>query len=194
MSRETGARWCAVAGLFGILLGLVVGAVALMRPELTLDPAGGYSYASTPARVVAALNGVMVLGFTAAFFGYYLIGAVGDGLLGKVATVLTLVGNLGPALGFFHSALTGEASPLTMLGFLTLPGYLLLTVAALRVKSVSLLYALWPLAVLVILAVLEMGIAMNGFTIMLHQLFYGSIAFVVLAHLRKAPVTLAPAQ
>jgi hypothetical protein len=129
----------------------------------------------------------MVLAFTVAFLGYHLIGAVGSGLLGKTATTQSALGNLGVALGFFHAALIGADSSLTMLGFLILPGWMLLTIAALRTKLVSTLHALWPLGTLIVLTVIELGFPISGLSAIIHQVVYGSISFVVLTDLAKAP-------
>lgn len=186
------ARWCGIAGIAGIGIGIIAGVLGLINPSaIYAPPPDAYQYATQLGRIVAILNGVMVLGFTAAFLGYHLIGAVGRGALGTIASGLSALGNLGVALGFFHAALIGAASPLTMLGFLILPGWALLTVAALRVKQVSTLHALWPLITLVLLTVIEMAIPINGVTAMLHQIVYGSIGFVVLSNLGRAPAPMA---
>lgn len=186
------ARWCGIAGIVGIGIGIIAGALGLINPSAVYaPPLEAYNYATQLGRIVAILHGAMVLGFSAAFLGYHLIGAVGSGVLGKIASGLSALGNLGVALGFFHAALIGAASPLTMLGFLILPGWVLLTVAALRMKQASTLHALWPLLTLILLTVLEVAIPINGVTAMLHQIVYGSIGFVVLSNLGRisAPMT-----
>ena len=116
------ARWGGIAGIAGIGIGIIAGVLGLINPSaIYAPPPGVYNYATQLGRIVAILHGVMVLGFTAAFRGYHLIGAVGRGTLGMIASGLSALGNLGVALGFFHAALIGAASPLTMLGFLILP-------------------------------------------------------------------------
>lgn len=186
------ARWCGIAGIAGIGIGIIAGVLGLINPSaIYAPPPGAYTYATQLGRIVAILHGVMVLGFTAAFLGYHLIGAVGRGTLGMIASGLSALGNLGVALGFFHAALIGAASPLTMLGFLILPGWVLLTVAALRVRQVAALHALWPLITLVLLTVLEMAIPINGVTAILHQIVYGSIGFVVLSNLPRVSAPMA---
>jgi hypothetical protein len=182
------ARSCGLAGIVGIGIGILTGVLGLTNPgDIYAPPPEAYNYATQLGRIVAALHGIMVLGFTAAFHGYYLIGAAGWGVLGRTANALSIVGNLGAAIGFFHAALTGAASPITMLGFLILPGWLLLTVAALRTKQVSTLQALWPVITLVVLTVLEMAFPINWISAMLHQVVYGSISIVVLS--RRSQMT-----
>jgi hypothetical protein len=137
-------------------------------------------------KIVLLLEGGAILGFTASFIGFHLIGAVGNGALGKTATVLSAIGNLGAALGFMHSVFIGELSPITYVGFLLLPGFILLTVAALRTKRVSTLKAWMPVGILVGLMIIELGFPMNGITDMLHQAVYGALSFVVLSEVGKA--------
>lgn len=180
------ARLCGYAGVAGIVLGVVTGIMGLM------DPAN--VYASTPfifnvtttsGKIVAILEGLGILGFTASFIGFYLVGAVGNGMLGKVATWITAIGNLGAALGFIHSAMIGSMSPLFTLSYLSLLGYVLLTVAALQAKRVSVLKAWMPVIILAGILLIELFIPINGFVDMIHQAVYGAISFVVLSEAGK---------
>ncbi len=186
------ARRASIAGFVGIALGVVAGQVGLFEPDSVYGSGSeAYIYSTQPGKIVAWLNGVMVLCFAAAFIGYHLVGAVGNGRLGKVATILSAVGNIGVAIAFFHGALSGEESPLNGFGFLILPGWILLTVAALRVKRVSTLHAFWPLGTLIVLSVIEFAIPINAMTAIAHQVVYGSISFVVWANLKVAPLPMA---
>ncbi len=181
------ARWCGIAGIVGIVLGVVSGVLGLMNPASVYSPPPGlWNYTTTMGKVVLLLEGVGILGFTASFIGFHLIGAVGNGALGKTATVITAIGNLGSALGFIHSAFINEMSPITNVGFLLLPGFILLTVAALRVKQVSMLKAWTPVGILVGIMVVELGFPMSGVTGMIHQAVYGAVSFVVLSEVGKA--------
>lgn len=184
------ASWGIMAGIIGIGLGVVAGILGLLDPISIYAPGPQpYNFASQSGRTVAILLGLMLLCFTAAFLSYHLIGAAGDGLLGKTATVLSALGNLGVALSFFHAALIGASSPLFWLGFLSLPGWALLTVAALREKRVSVLSALWPLGTLIALSVIELGLGTGGLWPVVHHALYGSISFVVWFNLNKARVS-----
>ncbi len=181
------ARWCGIAGIAGIALGIVTGVLGLMDPASVYAPQPDvFNFATTVGKIVAILEGVGILGFTASFIGFYLIGAVGNGMLGKIATVLTAIGMLGWALGFIHAAFISAASPITNVSYLLLPGWILLTVAALRVKRVSTLIALMPLGMLIAILVLELGIPINGIVDMIHQAVVGALSFVVLSEVGKA--------
>ncbi|RLT39527.1 MAG: hypothetical protein DWI57_10110 [Chloroflexi bacterium] len=181
------ARWCGIAGIVGIALGVVTGVLGLMNPaSVYAPPPGLWNYTATLGKIVLFLEGVAILGFTASFIGFHLIGAVGNGALGKTATVLSVIGNLGAALGFMHSAFIGELSPITNVGYLLLPGLILMTVAALRTKRVSTLKAWMPLGILIGLMIIELGLPMSGITDMIHQAVYGALSFVVLSEVGKA--------
>lgn len=191
-SSSSLARWCAMAGIVGIVLGIVAGILGLIDPASVYAPLTTvYNYASSLGKVVAVLDGIAVLGFTASFIGYHLIGAAGDGPLSKIATGLSAIGNAGTALAFFHAAMIGDASPLLSIGYLLLPGWLLLTVAALRAKRVSTIQALWPLGILIVLTAIEIAIPISGVSVIIHQAAYGSLSFVVLNNLAKAPARVA---
>lgn len=188
------ARWCAYLGIVGIGIGILVGILGLMHPsEIYGAPPDTYLYVTPAAKTVARLNGLMLLCFTAAFLGYSYTGAVGHGALGMIATWLSLIGNLGTALSFFHAARIEAQSPLFSLGFLLLPGWILLTVAALRNGQVSRLEAWWPVVILIGLMAIEYGIGANGISVMVHDALYGSIAFITLAILGKQPARQAAA-
>lgn len=181
------ARWCGIAGIVGIALGVVTGVLGLMNPaSVYAPPPGLWNYTTTMGKIVVFLEGVAALGFTASFFGFYLIGAVGNGALGKTATGLSVIGNLGGALGFMHSAFINDLSPITYVSYLALPGLILMTVAALRTKRVSTVKALMPLGILVGILVIELGFPINGVVDMIHQAVYGALSFVVLSEVGKA--------
>ncbi len=181
------ARWCGIAGVVGIALGVVTGVLGLMNPaSVYAPPPDLWNYTTTMGKVVLFIEGIGILGFTASFIGFHLIGAVGNGALGKTATVITAIGNLGAALGFIHSAFINEMSPIAYLGFLLLPGLILLTVAALRTKQVSTLKAWTPVGILVGIMVIELVFPISGVADMIHQAIYGAVSFVVLSELNKA--------
>ena len=188
------ARWCAYLGIVGIGIGVLVGVLGLIYPtQIYGAPPDTYLYITPVAKSVALLNGIMMLCFTAAFLGYSYTGAVGHGLLGISATWLSLLGNLGTTLSFFHAAQTGAQSPLFNLGFLLLPGWILLTVAALRTRQASTLQAWWPVVILIALMAIELGVGANGLSVIVHDALYGSIAFITLAILSKQPTQQAAA-
>ncbi len=187
LNNKSLARWCALAGFAGIVLGIIGGIIGLM------NPAAVYAVGETPfnfttslGKTMALIYGLCYLGFTASFLGYYLVGAAGDGLLGKVGTVITAIGNAGGAVGFFLSAITGSYSPVTYIAFILLIGFPLLTIAALRAKKVSALKAWAPVLVMIGITILEMGFSINGFVDMAHQFVYGAISFVVWNEANKA--------
>lgn len=181
------ARWCGYAGIAGIVLGVVTGIMGLMDPaNVYTSGLSVFNFTTMPGKIVAILGGVGTLGFTASFIGFYLIGAVGNGVLGKVATWITAIGNIGAALGFIHSALIGSLSPIINLSYLVLLGLILLTVAALQVKRVSTFKAWMPVITLAGILIIELFIPINGFVDMLHQAVYGAMGFVVLSELGKS--------
>ena len=185
-NNYTLARLFGIAGLIGIALGVVTGVWGLMDPASIYAPQPGiWNYTTTEGKTVLILEGVAVLGFTASFIGFYLIGAVGNGALGRAATVITAIGNLFAAIGLIHSAFINQLSPLVYVGLLALLGYILLTVAALRTKRVSTLKALMPLVILIGIMVIELGFPISGIADMIHQAVYGSLSFVVLSEVGK---------
>lgn len=176
------ARWCGYAGLIGIALSIASGLMGLMNPAdaYSANPTDVFNYTTSVGRFVLVIEGLAGLVFTAAFFGYYLV-AAGNGMLGKIANVLSVIGGLGWGIGFILGAFSGAESPLIYVSFLILPGWILLTVAALRAKQVSTLKAWVPVIIMVIVFAIEMGLPMNGIVDIVHQAVYGSISFVVLS-------------
>ncbi len=181
------ARWCGMAGLGAIVLGVVTGVIGLVNPaDVYAPPPTIWNYTATLGKIVIIIEGIGIFGITASFIGYHLIGAVGNGALGKTATVLSAIGNLASAFGFIHSAFIGELSPIINLSYLSLPGYILLTLAALRVKRVSTVQALLPVGIAIGLMAIEFALPSNGIVDMVHQLVWAALTFVVLSETGKA--------
>lgn len=174
------ARWCGIAGIAGMAVGVLSGVIGLINPDAYVPAPDVYAYSTSLGKLVALLVGVAVAGFTLAYLGFYFVGAVGDGLLGRVATILSAIGTGGTAIGLFHGTLVGAASPLVYLGYFALPGYILLTVAALQVKRVSTVAALVPLATMIAIAVIEFGLPNTGIFHILHEIAWGALSIVVL--------------
>lgn len=187
-SNASLARWCSLAGIIGIGIGIVLGILGLADPEILIGGPQVYNFGTQLGRIASILNGIAALGFAATFVGFYLIGAVGNGPLGKAATWLSVVGVTGSALSYLHGAMIGVASPLWVLGWLLVLGWPLLTVAALLERRVSTLYALWPLGMVIAIGVVELAIPLNGVTVMIHDAIFGSVSLIILPYLGKPEV------